>query len=402
MRAALRIALAALTPLAIAGCTLDEEPTAPGSDQLVVHLVLNPQVQSPVLLLERTLSGRASPDSTLGYDSTDAVVSRGGVPVTGATVVIASEGGDSAVLVEDVVRRGDGKGAGMYRFRNSAADPEPGDTVLRIVPGARYTLRIATLDGKTVHGDTRVPLHAPPILGSTLRPFNRDRDSGVVFWEPVPDAARYSIRIDGGRGPFQVFVDSTEYLIAGSLRNTDAIGLPAVFFPGFVQRLTIGAVDRNFFDYYRSSNDPYTGSGQLSHLDGALGVFGSYVLVHGDRLTVSEDYGDEQYEADYFRAVPFLSTPGLPDRFRLYHESTQGATRRFTGNWTGPGAGSPSPGVLAETADEINFRVVLLRGQSAHDTLTVLELHDNGAGRMVGRVAGGILQVEYQVSPPAP
>jgi hypothetical protein len=268
------------------------------------------------------------------------------------------------------------------------------------VPGSRYTLRIQTAQGETVTGDTRVPLRNPASPGTSLRPFNRDRDSVFVFWDAVPDAARYSIRVDGGRGPFQVFVDSTEYLISGALRNTEAIGLPAVFFPGFVQRLTVGAVDRNFFDYYRSTNDPYTGSGLLTHLNGALGVFGSYVLVHGDRLTVTEDFGDEQYEADYIRAVPFTSTPGLPDRFRLYHESTQGATRRFTGNWSGPGASTPLPGVLAETADEINFRIVLLRGQSARDTLSVLEMHDNGAGRLVGRVTGGTLQIEYQISLP--
>jgi len=149
--------LAAAALLALAGCTLDEEPTAPGRDQLVVHLVLNPQHLDHVLLLERTLSGRETIDSTLAWDSTDAVVSRGGVPVTGATVVITSETGDSAVAVEDLARRGDGRGAGMYRFRNLVADEQPGDSIVAVVPGARYTLRIETPDGETVRGETVVP-----------------------------------------------------------------------------------------------------------------------------------------------------------------------------------------------------------------------------------------------------
>ena len=392
--------MAAAALLVLAGCTLDEEPTAPGRDRLVVHLVLNPQHLDHVLLLERTLSGRETPDSTLAFDSTDAVVSRGGVPVTGATVVITSETGDSAVAVEDFARRGDGKGAGMYRFRNLAADQQPGDSIVAIVPGARYTLRIETPDGETVRGETVVPtaqFEQPPASGL---PFNRDRDSVFVYWDPVPGAARYSVHVDGARGPFQLFVDSTEYLVAGTLRNTDAIGLPAVFYPGFVQRVTVGAVDRNFFDYYRSANDPYTGGGLISHLDGALGVFGAYVLVHADRLAVVEDFGDEPYEADYVRAVPFARTPGIPDRFRLYHESTEGASRRFTGNWQGLGTGTPSPGVLAETSDILNFRVVLLAGQSARDTLSVLHLRDNGAGRLVGRVGESGPNVEFQIVPP--
>ena len=62
-----------------------------------------------------------------------------------------SSSGDSAVLVEDVVSRGDGKGAGVYRFRNAPKTNDQADWLL-VSPGERYTLRVETPDGSVVTG----------------------------------------------------------------------------------------------------------------------------------------------------------------------------------------------------------------------------------------------------------
>jgi hypothetical protein len=313
--------------------------------------------------------------------------------VSGATVVVVSETGDSAVAREDLGQRTDGRGAGMYRFRNIATDEGEGDSLVAIVPGRRYTLHIRTTDDEVVTGSTLVPSATPVQVVSSARAFDRDVDSIFAFWEPVPDAVRYSLRVDGARGPFQLFVDSAEYLIAGSLRNTNVSGLPAVFFPGFDQRMTVGAVDRNYFDYYRSSNDPFTGSGLVTHLDGALGVFGAYVLVYNTRLTVSETFGDEAWEGDYDRQVPFGSAGEVPATFRIYLESVDGPNQRFSGNWRSPVTGQLR-GLVGSTSNDFQLTIALLAGQSARDTLMVLDLQPRD-GRLIGHVRESGLVVEY-------
>ena len=354
------------------GCKLDREPVAAGRDQLVVHAVLNPAPQHQLILLERTLTGRAAIDTTLHYDSLDAVVSRGGIPVSGATVVVVGADGDSAVALEDAVRRTDGRGRGMYRFENVQRDPEPGDTSLHVVPGGRYELHITTADGATVRGTTVVPGAQPVPPATTFVPFDRDEDSVFVWWDDVPQAARYQLRIESPRGPFHLFVDSTEYLIAGGLRNTDVGGLPNVFFPGFVQQVTIGAVDRNFYDYYRTANDPFTGSGLVTHLDGALGVFGSYVMIRSSQLTVIAPDTNELIEGPYHRLS--ASYAGAPEIVQLYTESASGQTTRLSGNWRNGSTGFPPPGVLG-TFDGFHVTLALLRGQSARDTAAVIDAH---------------------------
>ena len=373
-----------------AACRQDAEPVAPGRDRVVVHAVLDPSVTEHVVLLERSLSGSTGADTTLPYDSTDAVVSRGARPVSGARVVIASATGDSAVLVEDVARRGDGKGAGMYRFWNRAIEPAAADSAIAVVPGGRYELRVTTAEGETVRGTTVVPTVQPAAPAPGFRPFERGGDSIYVWWDPVPGAARYVLRVESPRGPFRLFVDSTEYLVAGSLRNTSAVNLPYVFVPGFVQRVTVGAVDRNFFDWYRSSSDPYTGSGLVSHLDGALGVFGAHVPVTSTRLTVTAPFRDP-IEGDWDR----VSAPGatVPDRMRIHIDFIDRGTIWLSGNWA-RGGGTPVPPGLLGDQGPLRTTIALLAGQSARDTAEVLILRHE-ANRLRGTVRSTGQEVEF-------
>jgi hypothetical protein len=45
-------------------------------------------------------------------------------------------------------------------------------------------------------------------------------------------------------------------------------------------------VDANFYDWFRTHNDPLTGTGLVSRVQGGLGVFGSLVRLHYEDLDV--------------------------------------------------------------------------------------------------------------------
>ncbi len=59
--------------------------------------------------------------------------------------------------------------------------------------------------------------------------------------------------------------------------------------PGFHQDILVAAVDSNFYDYYRTNNDPFTGAGIISRINGGLGLFGSLVTLTNGTLTVIAD-----------------------------------------------------------------------------------------------------------------
>ncbi|HUF29828.1 MAG TPA: DUF4249 family protein, partial [Gemmatimonadaceae bacterium] len=246
-------------PVIVASCEFDEKTIGVGRREVIVHAVLDPQPATQIILVEELLSGRVRIQEQKP-DPLDPIVSGGGVPISGALVVVTSASGESAIAVEDITTRGDGKGAGVYRFRNAPKTAAQTDWLL-VAPGESYSLQVETPDGVIVTGHTTVPNTPPNFLDISARPFNRDRDSLFLSWGEVPLAHRYAVRMDSPRGPLTVFVDSLEYLVAGTLRNIFTEGLPATFVPGFRQTVTVGAVDENYYDYFRSQNNPLTGSG---------------------------------------------------------------------------------------------------------------------------------------------
>ena len=186
-------------------------------------------------------------------------------------------------------------------------------------------------------------------------------------------------------------------IIASLLRNTSAVNLPFVFVPGFVQRVTVGAVDRNFFDWYRSSSDPYTGSGLVSHLDGALGVFGAHVPVSSARLTVTAPLRDP-IEGDWDRVS--APAPTVPDRMRIYIDFIDRGTIRLSGNWARGGGVVVPPGLLGDEGP-VRTTIALLAGQSARDTAEVLILRHE-ANRLRGTLRSTGQQVEFARRIPTP
>jgi hypothetical protein len=231
-----------------------------------------------------------------------------------------------------------------------------------------------TPQGEQVTAFTRVPFPEFASTGALTRTFNRDRDSIVVTWKRAVAARAYALRIESPFGPFFLFTDSLGYHMNGDLRNLFASDLPRVFIPGFRQDVLIAAVDTNFFDYYRTNNDPFTGSGIISRLNGALGLFGSMVTLNSGTLTVVADQtepieGRFRVTSATGDAATFIST------LNLYVESPPAkgaadATTALSGRYTTGGPNGRTDGIIGRlTGNSVSF--ALLANQLAGDTVDV-------------------------------
>jgi hypothetical protein len=256
--------------------------------------------------------------------------------------------------------------------------------------GARYLLRVRAPDGTVVTGTTVVPGARPFVPGSRFDPFNRDRDSLRLRWSEVPAARSYTLRVETPFGPFLLFSDSTHLTLPGDLRNFFATSLQRVFIPGFRQRSTIAAVDTNFYDYYRSRNDPFTGSGIINRLEGGIGLFGAAVNLDVRTLDVVQDPREPALEGDYeVRQSPPLPRP-VADLLRLYVE-TPGEPAVLSGWFTRNRSSGIVEGMLGR---RVNGRILLefLENQNSLDTVAVFN------GQLSGdSLVGGYIGVPGRV-----
>jgi hypothetical protein len=271
-----------LLPL-LGGCEFGRKAIAPPDYQVVVHSVLNPDATSQLVLVERTLTGRIDINDRRIFNPADVIASGGGDPISGARVLLQSENGDSVVAVEESVGRTDRRGRGMYRLTAGAGRP------FAILQGQVYRLVVRTQDGRVVTGQTRVPVVTSPATITTER-FDRSRDTLRLRWTAAQQARTYFTRLDSPFGPFYFVSDSTSLDLSGSLRNFFADGLSSAFIPGFRQTLVVSAVDTNFYNYYRTRNDPFTGTGIISHLDGGFGFIGALVIIETRLLQVDQPF----------------------------------------------------------------------------------------------------------------
>ena len=273
-----RLTVVAAT-LLLAGCELADVTIASPKASVVVHAVLNPDAAEQVVLLEATQTGRVDINDNLRYNPLEPIRTAGGVPVSDADVRLLADGDTVGVrAIEGVVS---GRKTGRYTIARAA---------LAVLPGRHYRLRVRSTDGAVVTGETTVPsaLAGAPAVVSTPAQLNRSTDTLRLEWGAVRDATIYGIRIDTPDGPWFLFSDSTHFALSGGLRNFFAPGLPSVWFPGFVQPLTVIASDKNFYDYNRSGNDPFGGSGLISSVQGGLGLFGSVRMVVRRDVTVPQ------------------------------------------------------------------------------------------------------------------
>ena len=327
------VPLALLTVALASACQFDAITVPNGRERPVVHAVLNPWSSEEVILLERTLTGRVTIDDDQRENRNDPIVSGGGVPIRDARVVIYNEANDSVVAVEDATVN-EGRGAGVYRFRNPASprpSPSPSLPAMAIVPGGTYRLMVTTLAGDTVRGVASIPrvTNAPP---SGTRFFNRDRDTLRFFWEPIPETQRYVVRIESPWGPMFLFTEELEARLPGGMRNVFQENFPSVFLPGFQSRVSVAAIDANYFDYYRSANDPFTGTGLINRLEGGIGVFGGLAELYSYSVFVSADL-DDPFEGWY--ELVDREGPLAPFTMKLYIESSAGGFDFVTGEHYG-------------------------------------------------------------------
>jgi len=251
-------------------------PTTP---TVVVHAVMNP-ASVPIVFLERTLTGAVHVPDPTSFDPNDPIASSGGIPISGALVEITDSSGVRYLGVEQAQGQPNGPGRGVYVVPFAAG-------AIRL--GQRYKLHVHTPDGEDVTAFTRIPLPEISSTGGLTQTFNRDHDTLNISWDATLKARAYAMRVESPFGPFFLFTDSLHVRLTGDLRNLFAGDLQRVLVPGFHQDLLVAAVDSNFFDYYRTNNDPFTGAGIISRINGGLGLFGSLVTLTNGTLTVIAD-----------------------------------------------------------------------------------------------------------------
>ena len=350
--------------LMMAGCELSAVTVATPAPSIVVHGVLNPDADEQIILLESSLTGRVQIDSSVKYDAADPIRTAGGSPISGADVRLRTDDDTVGVRARETLTiRG---GTGRYTVPRAA---------LAVRPGQRYRLTVRTADGRTVTGETTVPA-APPdwIAGRATVPvpvsFLRDRDTLRLAWTAVAGARTYAVRVETPFGPWALLSDSLQFALAGTLRNFFAPGLPSVFLPGFRQTLTVTAVDRNFYDYNRSGNDPFGGTGLISSVRGGLGLFGSVVvLVRRDVNVAAAD----RFPID--AAWTGVTASGQAVTFDLWVDVADASASSLTGRQR-----TPERFVLGIQQGE-TVRLAILSTPSRADT----------AAYFVGRLAGDSL-----------
>lgn len=371
--------------LGLAACEIEEVTIPRTESQVAMHAVLSATASSQVVLLERTRNGSfdvlARP-----FDLADPLVTDEGIAETNARVYLTTPDGRTIEAREDKTVRQDRKGEGIYRF------DMPGASLER---GAVYRLTVLTASGLLLHAATAVPA-GHPALAATPRMFDRANDTVRLAWDRSAGARSYLVRIESPFGARWFFTDSTWVRLTGDLRNVEAAGIPRVFIPGFPQMVTVSAVDSNFFDWYRSHNNAFSGEGIINRVSGGIGVFGSLVRLRFEELHVVTPQTEPEAGMFEFAGTPAeqATTPYL--RLELYVEArsprddqSDALSGRYVKRPTFPSIGCDTCGLLgAARGTEITLQ--FLNEWSARDTVETFigELRgDTLLGRY--RIAGG-------------
>jgi len=301
--------------------------------------------------------------------------------VSGAAVDILDSTGRVFRGVEDrTLPANNGKGAGVYCIPLFGAS---------LVLGARYQLRVRTAQAETLTAFTRVPRPATRSTGGLTRTFNRDHDVMVLQWAPTPAARAYTVRIETPFGPFYLFTDSTHFRANGDLRNFFAPDLQRVFIPGFRQDMVIGAVDSNFYDYYRTTNDPFTGAGIISRVTGGLGLFGSLVELSTGSITTVADQTEPIEGRFRLLLTDQNTTSSYASQLTLYVESKparEDLPTALSGRYTVSLPSVRSDGIVGE-----------MRGPSVTLALVQNQLSGDTAEVFTGTLKGDTLTGTYKI-----
>lgn len=356
MRSPRRLLMIVLLPV-VTACQFDSQ-TIPGtSTQIVVHGVLNPGVLQQQVIVEKLLTGVVTVRNRR-YDPFDPVNTGGGIPVRGATVTIS--GPDGTLRLTELATSTT-YGAGLYLGQTGTA------TQPLIRPGARYVLRVVTPEGIVITGTTYVPNATPAPPPTAFTAFDRSRDTLRYPLRPIAGARSFGLRVDSPFSAFTLFADTGRFVLQGELRNLFSSSLDRVLQPGFRQTATLFAADTNFYNYYRTRNDPFTGSGIISSVHGGIGVFGSVVDLDLKVLEVTEPFEDPAFEGIYDLVVSPSPGRAIGDVISLYIE-TKAATSALSGYYIARRSIGTRDGLIGTRSATNRIVLRYLRNQDATDT----------------------------------
>lgn len=255
------LALAAL--VGVWSC-VDQTPVSPNAQAIVVHAVLDASAHTQYVLVQTT-DGSVLTQKDVS-DATVQVLTPDGRALVGDYVV------DTTYAV----------GAGTAPAVNSYYQVSLDKYGIALQPGSTYRLRIALADGRVVTGSTTIPA-APPTVSLNMPASLSSNDSLALAWPRVAGAVAYDVSVSlDGVLTFDAFADTSIVLST----KTRTLNGGIVLYSGSTHQIVVSAVDVNYYDYYRRSSDFFTGSGPISHLDGAVGVFGSMVPIASGTVTV--------------------------------------------------------------------------------------------------------------------
>jgi hypothetical protein len=233
-----------------------------------------------------------------------------------------------------------------------------------------------TTAGELLSGETSVP-QGIAATAAEQRQFDRVRDTAFIQWPASPGARSYYVRIETPFGPRAFFTDSTRVRLTGELRNVDLRSLPHVFIPGFPQSVTVSAVDSNFYDWYRTHNDPLSGAGLVNRVSGGFGFFGSLVRLRFQEFRVvapqSEPVaGKFRFEGSPLErsTTPYLSIDVYVESPSARNDQPDALSGQFEKRLTFANPGCAVCGLLG-TAKDGRINLYFLRDWSAADTAEV-------------------------------
>ncbi len=315
-----RFAPMALLGVLLVACSAEKTASPTMTPRVVVHAILDPSMGEQVILVERTHTDSTAKRASV--TSRDPIVARGGVPISGARVVIIGPAEkDSLVAVEDRILRTDGTGNGVYRIKSvvrAAPNDDAPDEMLRLVPGATYRLRVET-DLSTVRGTTRMPSFAP-VADRIARRFNLDRDTLLLPRRSADvGAAAYVVRhvLPGFSSSNRVTAGIRDRLLLPAALQDSSWGFGAErgdIWPGTTQTFSVAAVDANYLKYSVVGADPFGDDVQGNSLQGGVGVFGAVATLTDVALDLTADR-DHGIEGEW---SPLGASAGLPVALSLY------------------------------------------------------------------------------------
>lgn len=316
----------AFAVIAVVACESDS-PLGPVRPVANVFAVLDPSRAEQVILIEETRAS-AAPATPPPFDVLDPVVSLGYAPISGARVVLSTDRGDSTIAIEDVVRRSDGRGRGVYVIAG-----------LRLEPGDHVRLRAATSHGP-ITGATVIPGVSRDAWITGKREINLDHRSAPIEQRTAPADAGYLLSLslfgqqqfsygEYGYGQLGMLLPVPSIAVAPDKDNNLSYVAGELVEPGTVGRVTILAIDRYYRSYLdRSDQALLTDRG--GSLSGADGLFAAVTPVIDASIEFTADM-DDPLEGRYVAAPAFS---GAPTDLTLYiaYKSSDGYII-FSGNW---------------------------------------------------------------------